>query len=291
MGEKVTYAELPLDDIREHPQNDYSLDPTELEELADSIESSGLAQLPLVRVLDDGSYQMLCGHRRLLAYKRLRQRHPGGRWDRLPCSLVSGISDEIALARLHASNLVTRSMTQAERNRRIAEVFESTADARRKGDLSARGRKTSEVAAEIISEQTGTRVTPRTVERALAQDRRRREAEEQAAKLTGELDENWVTEASSGRVDPETLRSISELPMRAQADLFVDYQRESMSPTRLRERVRGAEPLTHRDGIKALRQAVEALSRAADVAEAGIPISRPLLADLRQELARLERAC
>lgn len=91
-------------------------------------------------------------------------------------------------------------------------------------------------------------------------------------------------------MDPETLRSISELPKGAQRTLFVDYQRESMSPTRLRDRVRGSQPLTYKDGIKALEQAVASVRRAADVAEAGLPIPRGLVADLRQETARLERA-
>lgn len=288
-GESLENTELPLDEIAEHPQNDYSLDPGELDDLARSIERNGLAQLPLVRVLGDGSYQMLCGHRRLLAYKRLRERYPDGRYDRLPCTLVSGISDDIALARLHASNLVTRSMTKAERDRRISEVFGSARSAR-KGDPSLKGKKTSEIAAEIISEQTGVKITSRTVERALEADRRRRAAAEEATRLTGELDHNWATEAASGRVDPETLRSISELPKGAQRTLFVDYQRESMSPTRLRDRVLGSRPLTHKDGIKALEQAVASVRRAADVAEAGLPISRGLVADLRQETARLERA-
>lgn len=61
-------------------------------------------------------------------------------------------------------------------------------------------------------------------------------------------------------------------------------------PHAARDRVRGSQPLTYKDGIKALEQAVAPVRRAADVAEAGLPISRGLAADLRQETARLERA-
>ena len=74
---------LPVDSIQSHPENDFTMDESEMQELVASIRSEGLGQLPLVRKLPDGAYQMIAGHRRLEAYRRLAPRgrglpnHPG----------------------------------------------------------------------------------------------------------------------------------------------------------------------------------------------------------------------
>lgn len=62
---------LPVDSIQSHPENDFTMDESEMQELVASIRSEGLGQLPLVRKLPDGAYQMIAGHRRLEAYRRL----------------------------------------------------------------------------------------------------------------------------------------------------------------------------------------------------------------------------
>ena len=65
---------LPVDSIQSHPENDFTMDESEMQELVASIRSEGLGQLPLVRKLPDGAYQMIAGHRRLEAYRRLAAR-------------------------------------------------------------------------------------------------------------------------------------------------------------------------------------------------------------------------
>ena len=45
---------IPLGEISEHPENDYSMDERGIEALAASIERDGLGQLPLVRERGDG---------------------------------------------------------------------------------------------------------------------------------------------------------------------------------------------------------------------------------------------
>ncbi len=69
-----TTMTLPVDEIRSHPENDFTMDERELQELVDSIRSEGLGQLPLVRQLPDGAYQMIAGHRRLEAIGGSRAR-------------------------------------------------------------------------------------------------------------------------------------------------------------------------------------------------------------------------
>ena len=52
---------LPVDSIQSHPENDFTMDESEMQELVASIRSEGLGQLPLVRKLPDGAYQMIAG--------------------------------------------------------------------------------------------------------------------------------------------------------------------------------------------------------------------------------------
>lgn len=52
--------EIPLDDISEHPGNvAYSMDEEGIARLAESIERDGLTDLPLVRRLQGGGFQMM----------------------------------------------------------------------------------------------------------------------------------------------------------------------------------------------------------------------------------------
>lgn len=77
---------LPVDSIQSHPENDFTMDESEMQELVASIRSEGLGQLPLVRKLPDGAYQMIAGHRRLEAYRRLAREDAAFRT--IPVTLV-----------------------------------------------------------------------------------------------------------------------------------------------------------------------------------------------------------
>ena len=58
-----TTMTLPVDEIQSHPENDFTMDERELQELVDSIRSEGLGQLPLVRQLPDGDSRRIGGSR------------------------------------------------------------------------------------------------------------------------------------------------------------------------------------------------------------------------------------
>ena len=61
-------SEIAVADIADHPANAaYSMDPAGIAELAESIREDGLTDLPLVRKVGDGSWQMVSGHRRKAA--------------------------------------------------------------------------------------------------------------------------------------------------------------------------------------------------------------------------------
>lgn len=106
--------EIPLSDIQEHPSNvAYSMDEEGIARLAESIRRDGLTDLPLVRRLRGGGFQMISGHRRMAAFRLLSQQGPS--YSKIPCRIVSDVSDEQAVVLLHTANFFTRSLTVTER--------------------------------------------------------------------------------------------------------------------------------------------------------------------------------
>lgn len=106
--------EIPLFDIQEHPGNvAYSMDEEGIARLAESIRRDGLTDLPLVRRLQGGGFQMISGHRRMAAFRLLSQQGPS--YSKIPCRIASDVSDEQALVLLHTANFFTRSLTVTER--------------------------------------------------------------------------------------------------------------------------------------------------------------------------------
>lgn len=276
---------VPVDAIAAHPDNDYSMDEGELQELVESIETDGLGQLPLVRQLDDGSYQMIAGHRRLEAYRRLAERDPRT-YAEIPVTLVDGIDDSRASVLLNVTNLVTRRLSIEERGARYAAIGRQV-PALRASDPALKGVRTNDIIAKIVTEETGQSVSPATVKRAIAAERRLREAKDEAERLTGELEDNWQVEASTGKIDPLTLKDISELPEKRQFDLFTEYQRDELSPAQLKTRIKDLRPKTKDDAARALRTAIRCAEEVKELERANIPIPQGLVAKLRSLVSQL----
>ena len=160
---------LPVDSIQSHPENDFTMDESEMQELVASIRSEGLGQLPLVRKLPDGAYQMIAGHRRLEAYRRLAREDAAFRT--IPVTLVDNLDDARARVLLNVTNLVTRRLSQEERGARYAAIGREV-PALREADPSLKGVRTNDIIARIVTEETGQSVSPATVKRAIAAEKR-----------------------------------------------------------------------------------------------------------------------
>lgn len=278
-------TQIPVDAISGHPDNDYSMDERELQELLESIEADGLGQLPLVRQLDDGTYQMIAGHRRLEAYRRLAARDPQT-YGEIPVTLVEGIDDTRASVLLNVTNLVTRRLSLEERGARYAAIGRQV-PALRASDPALKGVRTNDIIAQIVSEETGQPVSPATVKRAIAAEKHLREAKEEAERLTGELDDNWQVEAATGLIDPLTLKELSELPAKRQFDLFTEYQRDELTPAQLKTRIKELRPRTKDDAARALRTAIRCAEEVRELQRANIPIPQGLVAKLRSLVSQL----
>ncbi|RDB64028.1 ParB/RepB/Spo0J family partition protein [Eggerthella sinensis] len=279
-----TTMTLPVDEIQSHPENDFTMDERELQELVDSIRSEGLGQLPLVRQLPDGAYQMIAGHRRLEAYRRLAREDAS--FARIPVTLVDDLDDARARVLLNVTNLVTRRLSQEERGARYAAIGREV-PALRATDASLKGVRTNDIIARIVTEETGQAVSPATVKRAIAAEKRLREAHDQAEQLTGELDENWRVEAQAGALDPLTMRAISELPPQKQRDLFAEYQRKEMTPGQLKAHLKAMRPKTSADAARALQMAIRSAEEVRAMDREGVPLPQGLIRKLQSLVSQL----
>lgn len=287
----ITYTleKVPVQAIESHPENDFSMREDELEELMGSIESDGLGQLPLVRRLPDGTLQMIAGHRRLEAYRRLAcsgAPDAARRFATIPVNVIDGLDDARATVLLNVTNLITRNLTQEERGARYAAIGREV-PAMRKLDPTLKGVRTNEVIARIVTQETGKPVSEATVKRAIAAERRLQEAKQHAAKLAANLSPDWQVEADTGRFDPLVLKMISELPERKQDELFIEYQREEMSPGTLRLRIKQLQPKTKQDAQRELNAAIRSVRAVIDMQRDNVPIPQGLVHKLHSLIDRL----
>ena len=97
--------------IRFAENNPYSLNdtPQSIEELATSIDASGLMHPIVVRKENDDKYTIISGERR---YKAITTHL---KWRAIPCTVYEDISDTQAQIMLHDANLATREYTPQEK--------------------------------------------------------------------------------------------------------------------------------------------------------------------------------
>ncbi len=199
--------EIPLEEIAEHPGNTaYSMDGEGIARLADSIRRDGITDLPLARRLPNGGYQMISGHRRLAAYRLLAQEGPS--YSRIPCRVVSGVSDEQALVLLHTANLFTRSLTVTERAA-ATKALGAQVDEMRAADPALSGMRTEDVKARIVEEMTGRKVSGRTIKR-----------EEALADKVAELVPEWREAADAGALSAKAVDALAGSDEATQREAF-----------------------------------------------------------------------
>ena len=207
--------EIPLSDIQEHPGNvAYSMDAEGIASLANSIERDGLTDLPLVRRLQGGGFQMISGHRRMAAYRLLAQKDPS--YSELPCRIVSGITDEQALMLLHTANFFTRSLTVTERAA-ATRALGIQVERMREEDPSLAGMRTEDVKARIVEEMTGRKVSGRTIKR-----------EEALADKVAKLVPEWRGAADSGDLSVKAIEALGKANAATQRRAFSKWEQSSL---------------------------------------------------------------
>lgn len=104
--EKIEEIDISLvDNFKEHPFK--VLDNDELKSLSDSIKQNGVMDAVIIRKKDDGRYEMVSGHRRLLASKKLGLKTIPAR--------VKNLSDDEATIYMVDSNLHREKLLPSEK--------------------------------------------------------------------------------------------------------------------------------------------------------------------------------
>ena len=118
-AELPVIREIPVESIRPNPtQPRLSYESGALEELAESIREKGLIQPILVRQLLDGDYELIAGHRRWMAVRKLGQ--PTIR------AIVENRTDTESAVLALVENIQRRDLDCMEEARAIAGLIEST---------------------------------------------------------------------------------------------------------------------------------------------------------------------
>ena len=246
--------EIPLDDISEHPGNvAYSMDEEGIARLAESIERDGLTDLPLVRRLQGGGFQMISGHRRMAAFRLLAQQGPS--YSKLPCRVIADISDEQALVLLHTANFFTRALTVTERAA-ATKALGIQVEQMRATDPTVAGMRTEDVKARIVEEMTGRKVSGKTIKR-----------EEALADKVAKLIPEWREVADSGELSAKAIAALEksgEATQRSAFDKWAESPRTKAATTELVASMTASEPAADKRLVsaeKALRRFVANLPK------------------------------
>ncbi len=252
--------EIPLSDIQEHPANvAYSMDEEGIAKLAESIQRDGLTDLPLVRRLQGGGFQMISGHRRMAAYRLLSEQGPS--YSKIPCRVASGITDEQALTLLHTANFFTRSLTVTERAA-ATKALGIQVEQMRAADPSLAGVRTEDVKARIVEEMTGRKVSGKTIKR-----------EEAMAEKVAALIPEWRNAADSGELSAKAVDALAdagEATQRLAFDKWAESPRSKAATTELVASMTASEPAADKRLVsaeKALRRFVTNLPKTTNVAD------------------------
>ena len=238
---------IPVDEIADHPENTaYSMDDAGIAQLAKSIEKEGLTDLPLVRKLDDGGWQMVSGHRRKAAYAMLAEEDE--RYAQIPCRIIRGISDEQSVMLLHAANYFVRNLTVTERAA-ASRALGMEVERMRVENPELSGMRTEDIKAAIISEQTGRKVSGKTIQR----------QESLARKIEEDLVAGWREAALSDSLSADAVNALAKMEPDEQERLFSWWKEllrkatsESSAKPRQEEEQKPSAPLG--SALRALRR-------------------------------------
>lgn len=274
--DRYPVVEIEIATIQDHPNNSiYSMDMDEIERLAQSIKQDGLTDLPLVRKLPDGQWQMLSGHRRKAAFTLLSSSDE--QYSSMPCRVVDSITDAQALTLLHTANLFTRQLSVSERaaaSRALGEEVEQL----RESNPELRGQRTEDIKASIISQQTGRKVSGKTIKR-----------QEDMAQRAAALGPGWQKLADCELLSADALRALEPMDETARNRAFAAVAVGGITKREITEVISSFTCLDPNKPNRNLIRAERAL--AVYVSAQNTPPNdreRELLASLRLNLSKLE---
>lgn len=273
--ERFPVVEIPVADIADHPDNvTYSMDGESIQSLASSILRDGLTDLPLVRKMGDGSWQMISGHRRKAAYALLAK--SDATYETMPCRVIERISDAQAVTLLHTANYFVRQLTVTER---AAATRALGIEAREilKTDPSFKGKKADDVKAALITASTGKPISPKTIRR----------TERMARQIENDLIEEWAREADAGKLSQEAVDALASMAPDDQASLFAARGSAHLTKQQTTELIKNSVPKQADIADKRLARALRALESFAKSGTAPTEADLEAISAIRRLSARI----
>ena len=265
---------LDLREVQTHPKNDFPITSSDINALAESIQKSGgILQFPLVRLLSDGSFQMLAGHRRQRASILLGET-VDEKYFRTMCYVLEDISDERAELFLIDTNIQARDLTPKMRAQKISEARKLIETLKERGEIEAASIKRA------VSEHTGvsesmvilqTRIAEKLIPELMELYDKGDFGVREAYEYSG------LTKKSQLMVRDAYVRSVSQEDLRTEILRIIQDEK-------LRT---GKQDPKQKEVHKKVNQVKKRLNDMAALKEEGISIDRELLEDLRSIIDRL----
>ena len=265
---------LDLREVQEHPKNDFPITDKDIDTLADSIhKSGGVLQFPLVRLLSDGTYQMLAGHRRRRASILLGET-VDEKYYRTMCYVLEGVSDEAAELYLIDTNIQSRELTPKLRAQKVAEARQLIQTLKDRGEIKVRSIRRA------VAEHTG--VSESTI---ILQTR-----------IAEKLDKDLLELYDQGLFTMREAYDYSGLPTDTQEKILAVYLQELDEVETKREIERilhhlrigvGKPARANKEVSKKINQAHKQLSLLSSMKDEGVELDREALMSLREMLDKL----
>ena len=273
--QKFPVEELEVSDIEDHPANvAYSMDEDGIRSLAESIKKDGLTDIPMVRRKPDGSFQMLSGHRRKAAYALLARDDPA--FERMPCRIVEGVSDDQAVTLLHTANYFTRELNVVERAK-ATQALGIQVERMRAENPELKGVRTADLKAAIIRNQTGRNVSPATIKR----------QEQTARKVEQNLTADWRNEALEGNLSDTDIAALAAMDGDAQAKLYEEKSAAKAGKADTSKLIRDAGKSGNDAASKLVAKALKALRKAVGEADEDAVVDASQLDEIERHVRDL----
>jgi len=153
---KTNTKNIPVDEIKENENNNYEL--VDIDKLATSIEELGLLQPLLVKKRGKFEYELIAGHRRFTAIKKLidNNKLPSD-YEVLSKIIDSSENEIITRLKLHETNLQTRSLLNMEESEKISVVedYMNLIDQAKKQGIEVNGKPIKGKTRELVAERFG----------------------------------------------------------------------------------------------------------------------------------------
>ncbi len=197
--ERFRTIQISIDDIVPSPNNFYSIEEEKLKGLKDSIELLGLKQNLVVKKIEKNKYEIIAGHRRYLAMKKLYE-EGNLNFEYIPCKVEDDdyIKNELELL---MTNSTTRELSDWEKITQANKLKELLTEYKKKEKLPGRVR-------DIISDILNTSPT-------------------QVARMEGiskNLVEEFKDELKEGNIKISVAHELSKLPEEKQQEIFEEHE-------------------------------------------------------------------